>query len=384
MRLWSRQMLGGMVVVCLAGIPSARGQEKPTMAEDVFKNVQVLKGIPVNEFMDIMGFFSASVGLNCVYCHVPESLENWQKFAEDVPLKQTARKMILMVNALNNNNFAGRRVITCYSCHRGAPRPKVIPSLADQYTVPAEAPNEIEIVPKAPPGPPADEILSKYILALGGAERLSAVTSVAAKGTYEGFETYHQKVPIELFAKVPAQFTIVVHTQNGVRTTTLNGSAGWIAAPDKPVPLLPMTADELDGARLDADVFFPAQIQQALSNWRVGFPVTTIEDKEVQIIQGTGAGRSRVKLYFDKESGLLVREVRYVETIVGTSPTQVDYSDYRSSPGAGVKLPFRWTVTWTDGQANIELQDVQTNVSIDAAKFAKPAPAVVTPVNAPR
>ena len=71
-------------------------QEKPVMVEDVFKNVQVLKGIPVNQFMDTMGFFAAALGLNCTGCHVAESLQNWDKFAEDVPRKRMARVMIQM------------------------------------------------------------------------------------------------------------------------------------------------------------------------------------------------------------------------------------------------------------------------------------------------
>ncbi len=83
------------VLVCLITIPPAAGQqataEKPQMVEDVFKNVQVLKGIPVNEFMDTMGFFAAALGLNCTGCHVPESLQDWSKFADDVPRKRMAR-----------------------------------------------------------------------------------------------------------------------------------------------------------------------------------------------------------------------------------------------------------------------------------------------------
>src|SRR5215831_16510776 len=77
--------------------------EKQPLAEEVFKNVQVLKGIPVSEFMGTMGFFSASLGLNCVFCHVDESLQDWKKFAEDVPRKRMARTMIQMVNAINKN-----------------------------------------------------------------------------------------------------------------------------------------------------------------------------------------------------------------------------------------------------------------------------------------
>lgn len=95
-----------------------------------------------------------------------------------------------------------------------------------------------------------------------------------------------------------------------------------------------------------------------------------IDNRPVQVVQGTSAGRLPVKLYFDKESGLLVRVVRYLDSPVGLNPTQIDYADYREV--SGVKMPFRWTVTWLDGRATTELSDVQPNVPIDAAKFAKP------------
>jgi hypothetical protein len=62
---------------------------------------------------------------------------------------------------------------------------------------------------------------------------------------------------------------------------------------------------------------------------RNGFPVTAIEDREMHVIQGMAAGGSRVKLYFDSETGLLARQLRYTQTMVGTIPIQIDYSDYR-------------------------------------------------------
>ncbi len=137
--------------------------------------------------------------------------------------------------------------------------------------------------------------------------------------------------------------------------------------------MLAFTGKDLDGLKLEADLSFPAKIQQALSRWRAGFPETEIGDRAVRVIQGTAPGGSRVKLYFDKQSGLLLRTVRYAETAVGIIPAQTDYSDYRDV--AGVKIPFHWTVTWTDGQSTTELSEVRPNVAIDAAKFAKPAPA---------
>jgi len=132
---------------------------------------------------------------------------------------------------------------------------------------------------------------------------------------------------------------------------------------------MPMTGGNLEGARLDAILYFPAQIKQAFTQWRTGS--ATIDNREVQVVQGTNPRLPPVKLYFDQNSGLLVRLVRYSETAIGRVPTQIDYSDYRDV--AGVKMPFRWTVTWTDNQTFIELSEVRPNVPIDAAKFARPA-----------
>src|SRR5262245_4150272 len=132
------------VVACLIGVlsaePQAIPQQKVPMAEDVFRNIQVLKGIPVDEFMETMGFFSASLGLNCVDCHTLQSEGNWAHFADDTPRKQTARRMITMVSAMNKSNFGGVRALTCYTCHRGDQRPKVLPSLARQYRAPLDDP----------------------------------------------------------------------------------------------------------------------------------------------------------------------------------------------------------------------------------------------------
>jgi len=381
---WKRQPLL-VVAACFGGWQNLTGQgvpgDKQPIAEDVFKNVQVLKGIPVSEFMATMGFFSASVGLNCVYCHVPESLQDWKKFADDVPRKRVARTMIEMVNAINRNNFGGRRAITCYSCHHGNQSPKGIPSLALQYGTPEEDPNEIEIPSPPVSGPSANEILGNFVRALGGSERLAAISILIGKGTYEGYDSYHEKVPFELYAKAPASIATVIHTQNGDSTTIFNGSEGWIASVSNPVPLLPLAPGaELDGARLDAQVFFPSQIAQAPWQWRSGFPVTSIGDSDVQVIEGMGAGRTRMKLFFYLKTGLLARQLRYSRTAVGTNPIQIDYADYRDVNG--VKRPYRWTVTWTNGQSVYQMNELQSNVEIDKGKFEKPAPAVLLPPKA--
>lgn len=365
--------LGATPVLWLLTLTLAGGQtgpgEKPPLAEKVFKNVQVLKGIPVDQFMGTMGFFSASLGMTCTDCHVAESGGNWEKYADDTELKQTTRKMLVMVSALNRTYFGGRREVTCYSCHRGGDRPKVTPSLIELYSAPPppEPPDSID---QASQARPADPILDKYIQALGGAQRWAKLTSFVAKGTYMGFgET--DKTSLEIFAKSPDQRTMVVHTSIGDSITTYAGHIGWTAAPaaNTPVPVLELTGGELEGVKLDADLSFPAGIKQALRQWHAGAPAT-IDDHEVLAVQGTSDGRYPVDLYFDPKSGLLVRVVRYSDSPVGLNPTQIDYADYREV--AGVKMPFRWTVTWLSGRSNIELTEVQPNVPIDAAKFAKP------------
>jgi photosynthetic reaction center cytochrome c subunit len=326
--------------------------------------------------MDTMGFFSAALGLNCTGCHVAESLQDWSKFADDVARKLMARNMIRMVDTINKTQFGGRRVLTCWSCHRGTQVPEVVPSLAAQYEIPAEDPNALEIVPDGPKEPSADEILDKYIAALGGAQRLANLKSFTATGTIEGYDTYHKKVPMELYVKAPSQRTMISHGQNGDSSVVFDGRAGWIAMVTNPVRLLPMMPGaELDGGKFDADVALPAGIKQALTDWKVGIPPTTIGDKEVNVIQGTGAGKTRFKLYFEAESGLLARQVRYSDTPIGMVPIQVDYSDYREV--AGVKMPFKIVITWTDGQSIIELSQVQPNATIGPEKFSKPLPPAV-------
>ena len=156
---------------------------RPQMAEDVFKNVQVLKGIPVDEFMSTMGVFSAALGMSCEDCHAAND-SKWENYALDTsPRKRTARRMIQMMSAINKDNFGGRQMVTCWSCHRGGDHPKVTPNLATLYNMPDEPD---DIIVQAPGAPSADQIFDKYIRAIGGAERLSNLTSFAAKGTSVG------------------------------------------------------------------------------------------------------------------------------------------------------------------------------------------------------
>ncbi len=366
----------GAFLACCTLLTLASAQapppDKPLLAEEVFKNVQMLRGISVSEFMGTMGFFAASLGMNCVDCHTADSAGNWAKFADDTPRKQTARRMIAMVRAINQTNFGGARKVTCYSCHRGVDTPEVTPSLAEQYGEPP--PEDPDKVPNRDlSGPSPQQILDRYIQAIGGDQQLAKLTSFIAAGTYSGYDTDTQEVPVEIFAKAPNLRTAIIRAQLGTKTLSFDGRQAWLAAFDQPVPLLALSGGDLEQVRIDAALCFPSHIKEDFTAWRAGFPEVSINGRKLQVIEGTIPGGSSVKFYFDKETGLLARQVHYVNTAVGLIPTHVDYSDYRDV--AGVKLPFRWTTTWTDGQSTTSLTEVRPNASIDAARFAKPAPA---------
>jgi hypothetical protein len=267
--------------------------------------------------------------------------------------------------------------VTCYSCHRGSPRPKAIPSLALQYSVPPdEDPDEITPIPGARVTITAEQILDRYIQAIGGPAAAAKLTSYTAKGTYQGYDSDFQQVPVDIYAKAPDMRATIIHMRLGETVTTVEGREGWAAGPRDltPVPVMELVGPSLEGARLDAQLAFPGQIKQILTDWRTGFPRLRIDGREIDVIEGRTPSRSGVKLYFDRETGFLVRSVRYSRTAVGTVPITVVYSNYRDVPGAGVKLPYTWEVIWTNGRGTYNITALQANVAIDAERFRRPTP----------
>jgi Photosynthetic reaction centre cytochrome C subunit len=344
-------------------------QAAQPMAEQVFKDIQVLKGIPADEFMDTMGMFASSLLYDCTGCHVQDILINRDAFATPTPRIQRARQMVVMVNALNRMYFAGQPKVTCFTCHRASGFPEVIPDLSLQYgDGPPDNPNTMTIFPQRE-GPSAAEIFRKYLDALGGADRVSKLTSFSATGSYIGFNTGGATVPIEIYAKAPSQRASVVRVFDGDAVKVFDGRNGWAAEGWRQIPLMTFTGSNVASMRFEALSAFPAEIEKAFREWKVA--TVTIADEDVQLLQGSNPGELPVNLYFD-ESGLLVRTVRWTSTPVGTVPTQTDFSDYRDVDG--VKMPFHTVVTWTNGQNTIELKEIRANVAIDAARFARPAP----------
>lgn len=346
-------------------------QDRPQAAENVFKNIQVLKGIPVDDFMDTMGIMSAALGFDCNECHVGAGTDT-VKWEADTDKKRTARRMTLMVAAINRTNFGGRQVVTCWTCHRGRDIPPVMPAIDTVYGTPLIEADDI-VTQSFPGEPSVDQILDKYLQALGGAERLSRVTSYIATGTSQGFRGFGGGGAVQIFAKAPDQRATIIKfdksigRQDAIRA--FDGLTGWVSAPLSVVPEYALAGSELDGARIDAQLAFPAQIKKTLTQLRVG-PPDNVNGHDVHVVQGNGSRGLVATLYFDRASGLLVRMVRFGSSPIGRAPTQVDFDDYREVAGAGIKMPFRWTFGWLDGRDSFELKEIRLNAPIDPGVFA--------------
>jgi hypothetical protein len=358
-------------VLCLTSVTVLRGQAPsppPPMAEEVFKNIQVLKGIPVDQFLGAMGVIASATSRGCSECHLQDGPNDWTRYAIDTPMKQVTRRMILMTREINRTHFGGRQAITCYSCHRGTHQPRVTPSLVALYSAPADEPDDI--VQAAPNAPAADQIFDAYLAAIGGTARLAALESFTGRGTYQAYDD--DPLPFEVYARAPDQRLWIWHTSFGDHAIGYNGREGWVAAAkeERPVPVESLIGQELDGTRVEAELTLPTRIKQALTAVRVGFPVS-INDRDTQVVQGTTAGGALVTLYFDMETGLLTRLMRYADSPLGRTVTRYDYEDYR--PVAGVRIPFKWTRTWLDGRSVFQLTEVQPNAPISPARFTRPA-----------
>ena len=199
--------------------------------------------------------------------------------------------------------------MTCWTCHHGREIPATSVALDRLYDMPNE--EKDDIIAKDPDGPPPAQILDNYIAALGGADRLSPLTSFTATGTQDGgYQHVKGGGVFQIFAKAPDQRTVHVTfpeaPDRGEQTRAYDGRVGWINTPRSVLGEYEVTGTELDGQRFEAQLAFPGQIKQVFTNLRTGFD-QTINDHEVEVVQGTGPRGLLVTLYFDKQSGLLRR-----------------------------------------------------------------------------
>jgi photosynthetic reaction center cytochrome c subunit len=366
----AKRMLAG---TCVAGFVLFSGARKlwtqssqqldalaaPRTAEQVYKNIQILKGIPADQLIPAMQFITASLGVQCDFCHEENAFEK-----DDKETKQTARKMMLMMFAINRDNFEGHRKVTCYACHRGEHKPVAIPIIGDEGKV-AEG-NLRQLESNDAGLPSADQILERHLQAVGGSEVASRISTRVQTGTLTvGSEHF----PVEVLAEGPSKRVTTVHFPGGDSVTGVNGDQGWLSTPGRAVH--DMSPAEADAAKMDAELFFSGSLLRRIFKELRVQQKEAVNGRETYVVLGMRDDKPPVQLYFDAESGLLIRVLHYTETPLGLLPTQIDYGDYRQE--AGLRTAFRWTIARPSGRFTIQIEQIQENVPIDDGKFVKPA-----------
>jgi photosynthetic reaction center cytochrome c subunit len=346
----------------------------PLLAEQAFKNIQApaLKTISVDDFMLTMGIMTSSLGFDCADCHAGAGTDKVD-WAADTPRKRTARRMVNMVQAINRDNFGGRQLVTCWTCHRNRDRPAAtLMNFEILYGMPTLESDDL--VPASRPGlPKPDVIVDTYLQALGGAQKLSTLTSWAATGTSMGFGGFGGAGRVEIYVKAPDQRSTTIlfpdAPDRDASVRSFDGRLGWIKTPLSVLGEYQLSGSEFDGARLDAQLSFPGQMKQVLTNLRT-LDSMTIDGQDCAVVQGDSQRRTFATLFFQKSTGLLVRTIRFGPSPIGRIPTQIDYGDYRDVNG--IKMPFHFTLSWLDGRDDFQLNQIRLNIPIDAARFGRP------------
>src|SRR5690242_13578917 len=256
----------------------------PKLAEEEYKNIQALKGIPAEQVIPSMQFIAASLGVECEYCHVPRQMEK-----DDKKPKVTARKMIAMMMTINKENFEGHREVTCYSCHRGSANPVATPIISAEEPKREAAEGSKYGEPK-PGFPPADQLFDKYVAAIGGADALQRVTSRVQKGTLIAFGGQH--FPVDVYSKAPEKRLSVMHLSNGDSVTAFDGKQGWLSVPGR---VHMMSTMENAAARIDADLYFPLHVKTLYGKFQVDAG-EKVDGHDTYLVVGRNDGQPPLRL----------------------------------------------------------------------------------------
>lgn len=383
----SATALAATLVMSLSVLQAARPQEAPPSprqpgqppalqadpsqgpkASEKFMNLKVLGDIPASQLHDAMVFMAASLGVTCESCHVrkPDGEFAWDK--DDKDNKVAARRMLELVKGLNTEYFNGRPEVSCATCHQGRrspvnPAPVAQPFTADQLSQQAA---QASLPPGTrPPAPKetADQVIAKYYEAIGGEAAAQRVTSLVMRGT--ATNRAGRSFPAVVTEKAPGRFRITIDAKAPV-SRAFDGTKGWVRNGENERELSGVEASAVArnaspwiGARLKPSSF--ARLQAARYD--------RIDGRDVITLYGTVAPGLVEAMSFDRATGLLVRRLVGLVTVMGRLQVQIDYADYR--PVDGVKVPFDVKIADWDAVTSLKLSDVKMNAPVEDAAFAR-------------
>lgn len=342
-------------------------QQGEKSVEQVRKNILVLKGLPDSQLIPVMRFISTSLGVSCAHCHV-NTAGNWEFEKDDKPTKLIARKMMLMQFGINKGNkdiLGETGGITCYTCHRGQTEPQVMPMLPLSAPSAANPPAEAKVEPL----PTVDQILDKYMQAIGGKAALEKLktrmmkgSQIVADGTAITLETYQ--------ASPDKVVSILTPPKQGIMMSGYNGKVAWVK---NQRGIRELSGEQLALMKRSADFYGDLKLKELFPGLAV-VGREKVGDRDTYVLASRAAPNRIEKLYFDTQTGLLLRVLTITETLLAQIPEQIDFEEYKDVDG--VKLPF------TIRQSYVDLRDgwtrkyteIKHNVAIDEAKFNPPPP----------
>lgn len=339
--------------------PALPPEKRP--AEQVYLNIQVLKGVPADELVLGMNAIAGSLGVDCDYCH-----EN--NFEQDnLPAKNKARQMMRMTRQINQENYPAQAAVTCLTCHQGQAVPPVVPVLH-----PHVAHHDAEATrPSAGQLPAVDALLDRYVQALGGQEALNKINSRVIKTSSMDPKS---KEVAEISVKASGKVLHVKQSGSYSTYAGFNGKQAW----------------QYDSARSNWGLLDQGQrvslIQESemypggrLRTNYTHLAVTAkqkLDERDVYVLEATSPEDAREQFFFDAASGLLLRRRTEQQSIFGSVPVQVDFDDYREVDGVKVPFAMQWWSFRSFGigfHSGRRILEIHQNVDLPDAKFDPPA-----------
>ena len=363
-------VLSTVLMVAISQKPVAAQGNNQKM-EDVYLNIKALRGQSAELLNPTMVMFEAALGVGCGYCHDADAAK---RELDSKPQKEMARRMIEMVTVLNKNSFGGAKKVTCFTCHSGRSTPIGIPNVVGEELPPALGEDYLASLPPAPPVPAVNvnQVLDKYLAAVGGAGAMQKTPSLTAVGTVTQYRVgrHYPAQQIEIVSKAPGMQLMTTKAGQNDNLLAYGGNGAWAKAGNGAARDLRRA--EADATKLEDAYNLPAQLKQMLLEPKMERP-QVIKGSEVYVISGHTQNLPKVTAFFEKESGMLARLVYDIDTPFGVYPTQIEYSDFRDVGGR--KVPHAWVISQV---RNREFTYVMQNVraaATDDSKFAKPATA---------
>jgi hypothetical protein len=352
--------------------PARAAARQEQTVDQTRKNIQVLKGLPESQLFLLMNFMSASLGRRCDYCHVNEGGDKWVWESDAKSEKVAARRMMRMQIDINRGNRdilgASGVAVTCFTCHRGQTKPANSPALPINITQADLDAGEKKPAP-AETLPTVEQILDKYVAAVGGRAAVEKLKTRVSKGKeviWNGTE-----LPFETYQKAPDKsLDVLTRPGNVVVNVGFDGAAGWLQGPRG---LRDITGAQLAQMRRDADFYSDLHMRERYREMAVAGR-EKVGERDAYVIVSRVSDKRTERLYFDAQTGLLLRVAATTETPLARLPEETVFEDYREVDG--VKIPFTVRVSYVDpfiGWTR-KVTEVKHNVPLEDSKFAKPAP----------